>query len=101
MILGIVGWLEQHMLPCPYKQHLGVDCPGCGMQRSVIELFKGNIVDSFFAYPPLIPLIILVLFLFIHLKYKFTNGANIVKYLFIFVVIIVVINFIVKLIIKH
>lgn len=101
MILGIVQWLERNMLPCPYKHYSGIDCPGCGMQRSVIELLKGNILDSIFAYPPLIPIIFLFLFLFAHLKYKFNNGANIIKYLFIFVVIIIVINFVIKLFIKH
>jgi hypothetical protein len=101
MILSIVSWFESHMQPCPYKQQLGVDCPGCGMQRSILELLKGNIVDSFLAYPAMFPLIFLVIFLFLHLKFKFTNGANIIKYLFIFVVIIVVINFVVKLFIKH
>ncbi len=100
-MLGIVQWLERNMLPCPYKQNFGIDCPGCGMQRSVIELLKGNVVDSFLAYPPLIPLIILLVYLLLHLKFKFSNGAIIVKYLFIFVVIIVVINFTVKLFIKH
>lgn len=98
---SVVHWLENHMLPCPYKYYLGVECPGCGMQRAGIELLKGNIAESFFAYPPLIPFIVLILFLMLHLLFKFKNGAVILKYLFIFVVTIVVINFILKLILKH
>lgn len=97
-MLLFVSWLEKNLIPCPYKHYLGIDCPGCGMQRSIIELLKGNFVESFQAYPALIPLMILLLFLGLHLKFKFTHGAQIVKYLFIFVVSIVVINYIFKLI---
>lgn len=97
MLLSVL-WFEKHMIPCPYKHYLGIDCPGCGMQRSVIELLKGNFVESFQAYPPLIPLMILLLFLGLHLKFKFKRGAQIVKYLFIFVVAIISINYIFKLI---
>lgn len=89
------------MMPCPYKHYLGIDCPGCGMQRAGIELLKGNITESFLAYPPLIPLIVLFLLLISHLIFKFKNGAVILKYLFIFVVVLIIINFTLKLILKH
>ena len=42
------------MLPCPIKYLTGVDCLGCGIQRSLKLLFEFNIVDSFKMYPPLI-----------------------------------------------
>ena len=94
--MGLITWLENNMLACPYKKFLGVDCFGCGMQRSLIELLKGNLVDSFYLYPALIPMLILFLFLVVHLIFKFKNGGTWLKYQFIFVVIIVVINFIIK-----
>ncbi len=84
------------MLPCPYKHFLGIDCPGCGMQRSIIELLNGNIISSIQIYPPLIPMILLLLFLILHLKFKFKRGAKSIKYFFIFVVIIVIINYTLK-----
>ncbi|PJA09591.1 MAG: hypothetical protein COX70_01380 [Flavobacteriales bacterium CG_4_10_14_0_2_um_filter_32_8] len=95
--MSVINWLENNMLSCPYKQYLGVDCFGCGMQRSLIELLKGNFVTSFYLYPALLPMIILFLFLIAHLIFKFKNGGTWLKYQFIFVVSIVVINFIVKL----
>ncbi len=97
----IIQWLESHMTSCFYKKYLGVECPGCGMQRSFIELLKGNLLESLKIYPALIPTIILILFLILHLIFKFKKGADILKYLFIFVVSIMVINYIIKIIILH
>ena len=85
------------MLPCPYKKYFGLDCFGCGMQRSLVELLKGNILESLYLYPALIPMILLFLFLIVHLIFKFKNGGTWLKYQFIFVVVIVVVNFIAKL----
>ena len=86
------------MLSCPYKKYFGIDCFGCGMQRALIQLLKGNIVESFHLYPALIPMIFLFLFLVAHLIFKFKNGATWLKYQFIFVAALVVINFIAKLV---
>ena len=47
------------MLPCAYKEILGIDCPTCGAQRSLLLLIEGNFKDSFLLYPPLIPVLIL------------------------------------------
>ena len=98
---AVVHWLENHMLPCPYKHYLGIDCPGCGMQRACIDLLNGEVVASFLAYPPLIPTIVMILYLIAHLIFKFRNGAVILKYLFIFVTVTVAVNYILKLILKH
>ena len=98
---AIVHWLENHMMPCPYKHYLGIDCPGCGMQRSIIELLKGNLWESFVTYPPLIPMAIMIIYLLLHLIFKFKKGAQIVKYMFIFVAIIITINYISKFFIHH
>ncbi|HNW97866.1 MAG TPA: DUF2752 domain-containing protein [Bacteroidales bacterium] len=91
-------WLEQHTLPCFYHKYLGVDCPGCGMQRALIELLRGNLIESLKMYPALIPIIFILGYLIFHLIYKFRNGANVLKISFIFTSIIIVINFVVKLI---
>lgn len=73
-----------------------MDCFGCGMQRSFIALLKGNFAESFYQYPALIPMVLMFVFLIIHLIFKFKNGGTWLKYMFIFVVSIVVINFIFK-----
>jgi len=35
------------MLPCLSKQILGIDCLGCGFQRSIVLLFQGQFIDAF------------------------------------------------------
>ena len=94
--MGLVNWLENNMLSCPYKEYFGMDCLGCGMQRSFIALLKGDFVSSFYHYPALIPMILMFMFLIVHLIFKFKSGGTWLKYMFIFVVAIVVINFILK-----
>jgi hypothetical protein len=38
----------QNNIPhCVFKLVTGIPCPGCGMGRSTIELFSGNILNSF------------------------------------------------------
>lgn len=46
------------MLTCPSKYFLGVDCPGCGAQRSAISLMHGDMADSLALYPGLIPFLL-------------------------------------------
>jgi len=62
------------MLPCLNKKLLGIDCMGCGLQRSVVLIFSGNFVEAFIMYPPIYPLLILLLFLiidfFLNIKYS-------------------------------
>ena len=97
MFKKLIEWIESHQQTCFYKKNLGVECPGCGMQRSLIELLKGNFYESLVFYPALIPTVFLVLFLILHLVFKFRNGANILKILFIINTSIVVLSYIYKL----
>lgn len=39
------------MLPCLSKKFLGIECPGCGSQRALLMLFKGEFYDAFFMFP--------------------------------------------------
>ena len=93
----LIEWLESHQQACFYKKFLGVECPGCGMQRSFVELLKGNFLESFILFPALIPTISLIVFLVFHLIFKFKNGAYILKILFILNTSIVVLSYIYKL----
>lgn len=84
------------MQACFYKKYFGIDCPGCGMQRSFIELLKGNFIESFKLYPALFPIILMIIFLFIHVKFQFRNGANILKWMFFLNLGIIIANYIFK-----
>jgi len=98
MLELVIQWLESHLQPCVYKQMLGFECLGCGFQRALIALLKGNIWESMVLYPGLIPMIALFGFLIIHLIFNFKNGALILRYLFIADITIIIINYIIKII---
>ena len=98
MYSDLINWLEKNMQPCFWKKHFGIECFGCGMQRSFVELLKGNLIESIKQYPALLPIMFLFIYLLLHVLYKFKNGAFILKISFIFTVIIIVANYIFKLI---
>ena len=85
------------MMPCFYKKFLGVECPGCGMQRSIIALLKGDFYESFMLYPTLPLIIILIVLLIVHLIFKLKYGAIALKWLFILNAAVIIISFILKL----
>lgn len=93
---NFIHWLESHMGSCFYKNIFGVDCPGCGMQRSLIELLKGNFVESFLLYPALYPLMLTFILLLLHILFRFKKGALIIKISFICTVLIMIISYIIK-----
>jgi len=39
------------MLPCLFKTLFGIECLGCGFQRSVFLLFQGDFSGAFKMYP--------------------------------------------------
>ncbi|MFS4415792.1 DUF2752 domain-containing protein [Maribacter sp. 2307ULW6-5] len=73
-ILGI----ENYMLPCFTKKFLGLDCPGCGLQRSVLHLVKGEFGAAFSMYPAIYPILLLMGFLMLDQVYtiKYSNGIT-------------------------
>lgn len=93
---SILSWLESHLLTCPLKDYTGLDCPGCGFQRSVLALFEGEFVQSVKLYPATIPLFILLGFTLAHLKFEFTRGAFFIKILYVSISLIIIINYIYK-----
>lgn len=90
--------LEQHLLPCLYKKYFGVDCPGCGMQRSMVALLEGNFSESFRLFPALVPMMVMLVFLALHLVFKFERGGTWLKYMFIGVAAIVTVNYVWKMV---
>jgi len=84
------------MLPCAYKSLFGIDCPGCGFQRSFIALLQGNFTESFRLYPATIPVLITVLYLLIDIKYRPVNRKLIKNILFAGVVCIIIVSYGIK-----
>lgn len=97
-LLHIVDWLEQHMISCPSKRYLHIECPGCGLQRSIIALMRGNMGESLHYYPATIPLIILFGYTTAHLLFKFKQGATFIKWMQIFSASLILLSFLYKII---
>lgn len=95
---SLIDWLEKHLMPCFFKSTTGIDCPGCGNQRSIVALLKGDVVESFIVFPALIFQMATILFLILHLIFKFEKGAKLIKYLFFITMIVMVGNYILKII---
>ncbi len=70
-------WLENHTFPCPFKMMTGCDCPGCGLQRSILQMIRGNIQESIQMHPAGIPMVLLLIFIFLQLKMKWSFGSRI------------------------
>jgi Protein of unknown function (DUF2752) len=95
--LNIANWVQSHLLPCPFKKITGIDCPGCGFQRSLIALIKGDISNSFHLYPATIPLLVTTLFVFLALKLNFDKRHILKKTLYIITGGTIMISYILKL----
>lgn len=91
-----INWAERNMLTCPSKKLMYIDCPGCGLQRSTIALLKGDFNTSWHVYPPTTFVITTILFLLLHLVFKFRHGASVLKYLYIVAATIIIVNYIYK-----
>jgi hypothetical protein len=94
--LSIINWLENHQIPCIFKKIFHFDCPGCGFQRSAVELMKGNVIESFKLYPSLIPILFLIVLLGLHLAKKLPNGTMVLKFSYISCAVIILISYIYK-----
>ena len=68
---------EDYMIPCLSKQLLGIDCFGCGMQRSLLLISHGEFIAAFKMYPAIYTLILLIAFLIYTSFYKINNSEKI------------------------
>ncbi|WP_229702379.1 DUF2752 domain-containing protein [Maribacter cobaltidurans] len=84
------------MLPCFSKQIFGFDCPGCGLQRSVLFLIKGEFVEAFNMYPAIYPMILLFCFLLFGKTIKTKYSNNITNMLMLTTVAFILINYTLK-----
>jgi len=90
--------LKDHMLPCLNKQLFGLDCPGCGLQRSVLLLFSGQFSAAFQMYPAIYTLIPLFGIIFLNRIFNLKYGSKFIIGLSIISGVIIIINFIFKII---
>ncbi|MES2681303.1 MAG: DUF2752 domain-containing protein [Bacteroidota bacterium] len=94
---ALIEFLEQHLFSCSIKSLLGVDCPGCGMQRAFIALLKGDLRESLCLNPSLLPFLFTLCFTICHLTFGFKNGARLIVVFFSATVLVMIFNFIMNL----
>ena len=93
--MGLISFLENNLLTCQWKT-MGVECTGCGFQRSVIHLLKGEFSDALAIYPAIFTLILMAVFLGLHLKFNFAKGHKILLWLFLLNLTIIIVNYLFK-----
>jgi hypothetical protein len=94
-LLALLG-IEDFMLPCFTKKIIGVDCPGCGIQRSLVHLAKGEFGQALTMYPAIVPLLLLFSFMVFDQFYNFKYASRITSALMIISVGTILVNYILK-----
>jgi Protein of unknown function (DUF2752) len=84
------------MTPCLSKQLVGVDCPGCGAQRALVELMKGHLSSSIQMYPALLLILFSLGLTILHLFFKFKNGALFIQHSFFTTLAIILLSYYIK-----
>ena len=87
---------KDFMLPCLNKKLFGIDCPGCGMQRSMHLFFHGEFVEAFKMYPAIYPILLLLVFLTSNLFLKFKFGHQIKLFLMLVTAGTILVSYILK-----
>lgn len=99
MLLFTKG-IEDYMLPCLNKKFLGFECMGCGLQRSVVLLINGQLLEAFFMYPALYTIIALFGFIIINHFKNYKYGNKIIIILALLNVVVIIGSFLLKLYLK-
>ncbi len=61
------------MLPCFSKTLFGIECLGCGFQRALFLLFRGNFLAAFNMYPAIYTTLIFLSFVALQFLNKAKN----------------------------
>ena len=87
---------EDYMIPCLTKKLFGIDCFGCGFQRSLLLVFQGKFVAAFNMYPAIYTLMLFAGFLTLNIFYKFKYAEKIKLILVVLNVVIIVTSYFIK-----
>jgi hypothetical protein len=78
MSKNVILDLEKYMLPCFSKSIFGVECLGCGSQRALVLVCKGNFIEAFKMYPAIYTTLLFFIFLGFHFFDKTRNYSKII-----------------------
>ena len=72
--------MKEYMLPCMHKKIFGIDCFGCGTQRSLFLLLEGDFVGAFKMFPAIYTTLLFFIIVALHFIDK---SRNYTKYMII------------------
>ena len=84
------------MIPCLNKKLFGVDCLGCGTQRALLLVFKGNFAAAFHQFPAIYTTILFFGILALHFIDKSRNYNRMIVGLAIVNAVIMIVSYIFK-----
>lgn len=90
-----------YMLPCPVKYLTGYDCPGCGFQRSLLALLKGDFGQSFQLYPATVPILLTFVIGLIANYFWGAKSKTLVNVLFVLTGSIITVSYLLKIFMPH
>lgn len=82
VLLVIFSKADGFLLPCPFKRLTGLDCPGCGFQRSLLALVRGDWQASLHFYPPTLLFLVSALAALLSHSLKWDTNAKWLKALY-------------------
>lgn len=88
--------IEEYMLPCLNKKLLGIECFGCGSQRALLLILKGDFVEAFKMFPAIYPMLILFLLIGFSIFNPQKKLGNWVLYIGIFTALTMVVSYYIK-----
>ncbi len=84
------------MLPCMNKKLFGIECFGCGTQRSFFMLIQGDFVGAFKMFPAIFTTILFFFIVFLHFIDKSRNYNKPIIILAIINAVIMVMSYTIK-----
>ncbi|SNR16368.1 DUF2752 domain-containing protein [Tenacibaculum jejuense] len=87
---------EDYMLPCLNKKMFGIDCPGCGFQRSTVLVAKGEFKKAFNLFPAIYTSVFFILAIGLHFFLKKKITAKILLVIAIINVLTLIIAYLIK-----
>ena len=88
--------LEKYMIPCINKKIFGIDCLGCGMQRALLLVLKGDFIGAFYRFPAIYTTLLFLIFVTLNFSDKKRNYHKIIISLAIVNAIVMIISYFYK-----
>ncbi|MGC6430575.1 MAG: DUF2752 domain-containing protein [Jejuia sp.] len=88
--------LEEYMLPCLNKKLFGIECMGCGLQRSLSLILHGEFIAAFKMYPAIYTLVLLAAVVITNTIKPFKQGYKLIVILGVLSTLIMITSFFLK-----